>query len=387
MPVQYDLSLILRYFAVTGRVLLLSAALLFCGPIEAAEVKGLYTAEVPVEGQQVEQRNAAIQDALRKVLVKVTGNRSIVKREALQPTILKAAEFVQKYRYRLAPEIGSSAPGDAPRRLLEVQFEEQAVSRLLEQEGLPTWGANRPLILVWLGIEKGGERVHLTPGLDREVEAAALGVGRDRGLLMILPLMDLEDRSRLQVSDLWGGFTSTIRDASRRYQPDLIVFGRLSHVSDRLRRAHWTLLKEDGSSNWQSEGTSSAGATEAGLQEVADRLAAQSAPIRDLTDVVELRMRVGGIRFLGDYERVQGYLQGLNSVEQADLLFAEPQAVIFELEVRGGRSVLEREISLGGMLQREIGGESGTADDGNGESSGPGPTFGDEGVLYYQLQP
>ncbi len=386
MPELYDLPLNLRHSAKAGRRLLLWAALLFCGSAQAAEVQGLYTAEVPVVGQQVEQRNAAIQDALRKVLVKVTGNRKVAKREALQPMIRKAAEFVQKYRYRLAPETGSS-PGNAPRHLLEVQFEAQAVKRLLEQEGLPAWGANRPLILVWLGIEKEGKRVHLTPGLDRVVEGAALGVGRDRGLPMILPLMDLEDRGQLQVSDLWGGFTTTIRGASRRYQPDLIVFGRLSHVSDQLWRAHWTLLKDNGSSNWQSEGTSSAGATDAGLQEVADRLAAQSAPIRNITDVVELRMRVGGIRFLGDYERVQGYLQGLNSVEQADLLFAEPQAVIFELEVRGGRSVLEREISLGGMLQREIGGESGDAGVGNGESSGSGPITSDEEVLYYQLQP
>jgi hypothetical protein len=200
--------------------------------------------------------------------------------------------------------------------------------------------------------------------------------------------MDLEDRSRLQISDLWGGFSSTVRNASRRYDPDLIIFGRLHRISDQLWRAHWTLLKEDGSStNWKSEGSSGAVATKAGLQQLANRLAARSAPIRKLTDVVKLEMRVGGIQFLGDYERVQDYLQGLNSVERAELLFAEPQAVVFALRVRGGRGVLEREISLGSMLQRDSGGVPRGEDTGDNGVSGPAPSSVDEMALYYQLQP
>lgn len=371
-----------------GGLLLFLLILLVCQPAVGAGTEGLYSAEVPVAGQRTEQRNAAIREAFRKVLVKVTGNSGIAKREGLQPAIQKAAGYVQKYRYRLAPESDTSKSGDDPQRLLEVEFDEEAVNRLLEGEGMPTWGRNRPQILVWLGIEKGGERVHLTPGTDVVIEHAVLDAGRDRGLPLMLPLMDLEDRSRLQISDLWGGFSTTVRNASRRYDPDLIIFGRLHRISDRLWRAHWTLLKEDGSSSsWKSEGSSGAVATKAGLQQLADRLAARSAPIRKLTDVIKLEMRVGGIQFLGDYERVQDYLQGLNSVEQAELLFAEPQAVVFALRVRGGRGVLEREISLGNMLQRDSGGVPGGEDTGDEGVSGPTPSSVDEVVLYYQLQP
>jgi hypothetical protein len=387
MPISQVPPLCSRYATSVGGLLFV-LILLTCRPAVGAGTEGLYRAEVPVAGQRTEQRNAAIREAFRKVLVKVTGNSAIAKREGLQPAIGKAAAYVQKYRYRLAAESDSAKIGDDPQRLLEVEFDEGAVNRLLEGEGLPTWGRNRPLILVWLGIEKGGERVHLTPGTDVVIEHAVLDAGRDRGLPLMLPLMDLEDRSRLQISDLWGGFSSTVRNASRRYDPDLIIFGRLHRISDQLWRAHWTLLKEDGSStNWKSEGSSGAVATKAGLQQLANRLAARSAPIRKLTDVVKLEMRVGGIQFLGDYERVQDYLQGLNSVERAELLFAEPQAVVFALRVRGGRGVLEREISLGSMLQRDSGGVPRGEDTGDNGVSGPAPSSVDEMALYYQLQP
>jgi hypothetical protein len=387
MPIQQHLPRFTGRPSLLGGLLLLSMVLLVWRPVEGAEAPGLYIAEVPVAGQQAEQRNGAIRDAFRKVLVKVTGNRGVVKREGPKLAIEKAAGYVQMYRYRLAPEGDSTGIGQEPQRLLEVEFDEGAVSRMLRQNGLPVWGGNRPLVLVWLGIEKEGRRVHLTPGLDVAIEQAALGVGRDRGLPLLLPLMDFEDRSGLQISDLWGGFASTIRAASRRYHPDLIVSGRLHQISDQLWRVHWTLLKENGFYNWKSEGSSGAGATETGLQQLADRLAARFAPIGNVPEVMDFRMRVGGIQYLGDYERVQGYLQGLNSVKQVELLYAEPQAVIFDLRIRGGREVLDKEISMGSMLQRDPGGGSGEVEEGGANS--PGLTFpsADEMVLYYQMQP
>jgi hypothetical protein len=382
MLIRCALPRFARYTPVVGGLLLLLLVALGCRSAEGAEVKGLHIAEVPVAGQQTEQRNAAIRDAFREVLVKVTGHRGVVKREGLKLPIQEAAGFVQKYSYRLAPESDSAGISDEPQRLLEVEFDEGSVNQLLRELGLPAWGGNRPLILVWLGIEKEGRRVHLTPGLDVVIEQAALDVGRDRGLPVLLPLMDFEDRDRLRISDLWGGFSTTIRAASRRYDPDLIVSGRLHQVSDQLWRVHWTLLKENGFFNWKSEGPSRASATESGLQQLADRLAAQFAPIGNVTDVIDFRMRIGGIQYLGDYERVQDYLQGLNSIEQVELLYAEPQAVVFDLRVRGGREVLDREISMGSMLQRDPGGGAGSV-----EGGGPATSATDEMVLYYQMRP
>jgi hypothetical protein len=387
MPIHYALPRSARYSTKVGGVLLLLFASLVCRPTEGAEAGDLYVAEVPVAGQQAEQRNEAVREAFRKVLVKVTGHQGVVKREGLKLSIQEAAGFVQKYSYRLASDIDSVGAGDVPRRLLEVEFDERAVNRLLQDLGMPIWRGSRPLILIWLGIEKEGRRVHLTPGLDLVVEQAALGVGQDRGLSMMLPMMDFEDRSRLQISDLWGGFATNIRAASERYGPDLIISGRVHQVSDQLWRVHWTLLKERGFFNWKSEGPSSASATRTGLQQLADRLAVQFAPIGNVTDVIGFQMRIGGIRYLGDYERVQAYLQGLNSVQQAKLLYAEPQAVVFDLQVRGGREVLDREISMGNMLQRDPGGGSGGEEGSVMRLSGSSPAPADEMVLYYQMQP
>jgi len=322
----------------------------------ASPVTGLYSAEVPVEGQSAEQRTDGIRRAFMQMLIKVTGNRNVAQRPELQGDIEQAPRYVQQFRYRLdagrapaATEGAADSEGSA--RLLTVQFDGAAVQRLLRERRLPVWGENRPSGLVWLGIESRGQRRVMRPELDDSLLGAMTGAAEKRGIPLILPLMDLEDQSGIRVADLWGDFEQNIRRASQRYSPDLIVTGRMTQLSGRLWRVTWNLYHGDRVSSWSDEGSDPIGLAHEGVEHVSDLLAERYAPVGGEANLSRIRLRVSGVTELTQYVGVGRFLQSQSSVERADMVSVEPEAVTYELQVRGGIQVLEQGLALGGMIE------------------------------------
>ncbi len=366
-------------------LVLLPMLLLFVLPGEAAEVAGLYSAEVPVTSQDAASRNRAIGEAFQQVLIKVTGRAAVTEQQTLQEKIQDASAYVQQYRYRIAPTPIDAPPTAEVRRLLQVQFDPQAINRLLTEQKLPIWGSTRPLILIWLGTEENGKRHMIMPGQELQLTAAIEDTAEQRGLPVLMPLLDLEDQSRLQAEDLWGKSVTPVREASRRYEPDLILVGTFRRASDPYWHGNWTLLTPQGLADWKSKGMDNNQVAAQGIQELAERLAAHYAPAHSEDGVQPLRLRITGIRQLSDYERIERFLRNLDSVAQVELLFAEPESVVFSLQVHGGQASLEREIGLGGLLRPESNPESEVT--AANDAATPSPAPGEEITLHYRLQP
>lgn len=307
-------------------------------------------------GQESAERNTAIRDAFGRMLVKVTGNRNIAERGELAADIDKAPRYVQQYRYRLAPVQSEPIP-DAdpalemePLRLLNVTFDAPAVNRLLRDRRLPIWGGSRPTTLVWLGMEQNRKRSLVLPDSTPELVTALASSADSRGIPLLFPLMDLEDQASLQVSDLWGDFESNIRRASQRYSTDLILTGRLTRVTNNLWRANWRLYQGDRISSWNDQGSDREILAVGGMQHVADLLADRFAPVGGDNNLSLVRVKVEGIVDLKGYIGVDRFLQSISSVEHTEIIFAEADAVTFDLQVRGGIQVLEQGLQLGHML-------------------------------------
>lgn len=333
----------------------------FSSAATASQVNGLYSAEVPVEGQSAEQRSDGIRRAFARVLIKATGNRHIAGRAELQEDIAQAPRYVQQFRYRLdanppdtaaaqAGEEGGAA-GETTARLLTVQFDTAAVQRLLRERRLPVWGANRPSGLVWLGVESQGQRRVMRPELDVVLLDAMNSAAEQRGIPLIQPLMDLEDQAAVQVADLWGNFEQNIRRASQRYMPDLIVTGQLNQLSGRLWRVNWRLYHGDRLSDWSDEGADPATLVQEGVDRVADLLSERYAPVGGEANLSRVRLRVSGVTGLPQYVGLGRFLQSQSSVERAEMISVEPEAVTYELRVRGGVQVLEQGLAVGGLIE------------------------------------
>ena len=122
-------------------IFLLVTLLLIFSAVQAEEaVTGLYEAEVPVEDQGAEQRQQALQEALKEVLNKVAEAQNIPVGQLRTDTALQRAErYVQQYRYT---EGG-----------LWVLFDPRAVDALLEQPaGTGLAGRPETLLLKVTGV-------------------------------------------------------------------------------------------------------------------------------------------------------------------------------------------------------------------------------------------
>ncbi|MET0026979.1 MAG: DUF2066 domain-containing protein [Candidatus Thiodiazotropha sp.] len=317
----------------------------------AETVNNLYEAEVPVIGQSSEARAKGIREAFAAVLVKVSGDRTLVNNPDLGGLLNRASGLVQQYRYKLLPIEPESGQAEGPDRLLWARFDARAVNRLLRESGIPVWGETRPSMLLWLGQESGTRRDLISPERESGLKSELSAVADRRGVPLIWPLMDIEDQNAVQVSDLWGAFEEDIRSASDRYLPDVILVGRLSNLGRGGWRGEWILYLPDKVNRWQTQASNRDALAAEGLQQAIDALALRFAPQQVSQGVTHLKLRVYGVSRLADYALVQDYLRTLAMIEQVDLLSADAEKIDFLLRVNGNRESLIRGIQLGAVLE------------------------------------
>lgn len=320
----------------------------------ASEVRDLYEAEVAVASKDRKIRSEAFGLTLLQVAVKVSGSRGA----GASPVIAEAMEspdrFVQQFRYRnVAPAAGGDEPPEGPTLNLWVQFDAPAVDTLVREAGMTVWGRVRPSVLVLVAIESGGRRELLSSD-DGGGWAAFIGrVAGERAVPLILPLMDLEDRSQLRASDVWVGFEDNLRSAAQRYRSEGVLLGRVYERLPDVWEARWRLLLEDGRHEWLDQGEGLDTVLLAGVHESADLLASRFGGFSGTAVADRVEVSVTGIRSLRDYARTLRYLGSLDEVSRVDVTNVKTGSVSFRVDARGGRETVRQVIALGRTLTED----------------------------------
>ena len=314
----------------------------------AAGVERLYEAEQPVSGQAAGERDAALRAALGEVLVRITGERGVLSHPAVQPLLADPAPYVQQYGYRTRPGAGSPAH---PVQDLWVRFDGAALEREMRRQGLPFWGRERPVTLVWLAVEDFGERYLVSAESDRDVRRFVEQAARRRGIPVLFPLMDLEDQIRVRFADVWGGFLDSVVDASSRYTPQALLVGRLHRESEAVWSIRLTLWVRGATHAWERTRGGMEEVLVAGVEEAADRLAARFALRGDGAGATRLSLTVEDVRDLGDYARVSRYLTSLTPVRGLQVARLEPGRVEYRLDLRADLQALEQLIAIDPLLE------------------------------------
>ena len=137
--------------------------------------RGLYEAEVKVNGQGQAERSAGFARAMSQVLGKLTGDRSATSRPGVGQELRRADEYVKSYDYR--QDEGRSATG-APTftTTLVVRFDPDQIDAIAATLGLPVWPEPRPKPVLWLAIEHGTRGIGLC---QRDQARAATIVDRE----------------------------------------------------------------------------------------------------------------------------------------------------------------------------------------------------------------
>lgn len=305
------------------------AAGIAVAPAEAARVDGLYEAEVELG----EDRDAAFRAALSQVLVRITGRRDAADRIEIAPLLDNAPAYAQQFRQ------------PSPSRLW-VAFDGAALERELTQLGQPVWGMERPSTLLWIAVDAGGGKRFVVASGDESAEEATLReqvreAAQGRGVPVVFPLMDAEDRARASFSEVWGGFEDPIREASARYGVDAILVGRL--VTSELDRGRWMLYSADGVERWSGDVAES-------VNRLSDMFAARFA-VTSSGESRMVRLGVSGVDSIEDYGRVSRFLGSLTAVESLAVETVEGDEIVFRVALRGEPATLDEAVRLGGLLQ------------------------------------
>jgi hypothetical protein len=304
-------------------IIIFAAGLLSGLPAQAVRVDNLYgaTVELPADGSN--QLNRGFDRALEQVLVKVTGQAEVGRSARQAGLFPDASGLVQQYS-RL------------PENRLSARFDARAIRDGLDAAGLPVWGENRPLVAVWLAVDEGrGRRVVLSEGADDGSGSAdAINIAREtvmlaadeRGLPIVLPLVDAEDLSIVTFADLWGDFLGPVEEASGRYGAEVILTGRARSLDPDDNRVRWTLLAGGEQASWN-------GTLAQGPATAAEYLAQRYATYADSAGT--LRLLVTQVDTLEKYGELRRYLASLNVVEEAVIARAKGNELEFDLVVRG----------------------------------------------------
>lgn len=152
------------------------------------------------------ERNLAV--AVGRAAEQLTG-RALEDLQKEAPNLLvRADELVVSY-------------GFAEQSLLTTIDRDALITRLADA-GLDVWQGERPRMLVWLTEEVGLLRQMI--GVEPHPLADAIETLSERfGLTVVRPLMDLEDALAISPAQVWGGFSSVVREASARYGAEHVL--------------------------------------------------------------------------------------------------------------------------------------------------------------------
>ena len=326
-----------------GRLFLrrLCLALLCWLPVvsQAVVVEGLYEAARPVADQGEEERGRAFEEGLSEILIRIAGSVEVVALEGVRKALADPMALVQQYRYEQY-ETRQGTPG----LRFYMVFDPAAVQALLEGQGLPVWGRERPATLIWLAVDDGRRRLVSREDGGRYLRILEQAAQR-RGVPLLFPLLDLEERRAVTVSDIWGGFGDAPVQASGRYGTASVLMIRLQREDERWR-AQWTQQAFGETRSWKTAGDLRR-TLNAGVDHLAEGLAERFVVAGGAVDV---RLEVAAVDDLAGYGRLMGYLRGLSPVGELRLLRVSATGLTLSARVRGGAAALEPVIGLGRVL-------------------------------------
>lgn len=357
-----SLKKMIRYWFVFTTVFI---SLSICISTNAVEVKDLYVAKVAVKSQGKNERNRALKQTLRAVLIKVGGHQSVLNHQAIKAQLNRYNSFVTHYRYER----------DEKQQFLQASFDEAKINQLFVDANLPIWGSLRPQVVLWLVDENGLLRNVISESHSSPLIETVNNFSSLRGLPIALPLWDLADTNNISTSDVWGRFSQPIFHASKRYQAEAIIVVRISDNS--LLSDEQLDINADGCEllcqtpiglDWSYLSADDVDQTPQFSQRYQgfDRSELLSQALSDITDNIYQRyalttgennqyeIEVANIDSLARFVQVSQFLQELSSVQAVRLTQANGEVRRFSLTLIGSEHTFLASLKLHKALKQHI---------------------------------
>ncbi len=302
--------------------------LLFSMPTSAFIVDRLYEADLMTKSKEDLERSAVLTEGLEQVLMRVSGRPNVIDHPSVQAALKTPQKYTQQYAYQ----------GD----LLEATFNPGMVQKLLNDAQFPIWSQNRPELVLWLAMDTEDDRRLVGIETDPSIVALVQKSATLRGLPIIVPLMDIEDMSKVTVTDVLGKFPSSLEQASERYGYDGLLVGRITAkntVESGQWQTHWQLMIDGKNFSWSSDNVGLNKAIQAGMDGVAEKLASLYAITPSSDSHKAFLLEVEDVFSVSDYAKAMHYLKSLSHVQDVLVDKVDAQKTVFKIIPKSGGSL------------------------------------------------
>jgi len=298
-----------------------------------AQADSLNTVKLAVDGRGDSERQQALQQGLKDMLVRLSGKQQVLDQPVTEQALGQLDRWVTRYDYA----------GDS----LVARYDTRGLMDFMAAEGAPVWGFPRPQVLVWL-VEQGAGRGDMVAG-EHELREQLVSEARRRGLSLVVPEWDSQDRNAVTVADIRGRFDSQLLSASDRYPHELVVAAVLYQGSP--TKVSWRVLQGKKTlDQGREESASAEQAVTTLVDAVTDQLAQRYAVASSASQQLTL-LEVEQVETLADWHQLRDFLAGLSGMRSVSLVQASDQVVTFGLDFGASDSQLRSLLELSRQLR------------------------------------
>jgi hypothetical protein len=344
----------------SGLILIVLLTLSGWRTVQGAVIEDLFDAKIEVLSQSEKNQSNAFKQALRQVLVKVRGNRDILDVPQIKRAISKASLLVRSFQYER----------QQTQLYIIINFDPKRIEDVIRNAGFPIWGKRRPYSLIWLAIDEPeglGRQIVTTekfPLLFEQITQQAA----QRGIEVLSPIWDLDDRQKLSFYDIWGGFVQQILGASERYGVNSVLSARI-YTDDSIKEtlqgqkvipktwiADWTIINDKKRFTGQLIADNPNLLSKQLIDTLADQLSLKYAvdfSLKNPTDP-KIQIVIRNMDSIDYYVKILKFLDNLSVVNNATLIRQEGLQATFELDLLGDVNDLKTVLDLDKNIQSVV---------------------------------
>jgi len=306
--------------------------LLFVLPLmsSAAVLEALYQVDVPpAEGAQ---QAVQLDTATRVMLQRLAGSELDFDKGPLAAVMAEPSSVTR--RIGALDEAGG----------MQVEFDPLLLRDALAKADVPMLGRNRPGILVWAVQSTALGDDFLLPG--SEMGQALRDAARYRGVALMQPLADLQDRTSVTETDVLKAEKSVLQEASERYSSEGMLALQVNQ-QESVWALQWTVWLNDKEATGKAQSEDPREAADQLMQALADAVFAQYAVTSVPGDqVTGWRLHIRGVNGLDQFSRLQRMLQQMGTQSVPQLVSMRGDEVIFTFDFPGDEAQLQRMLML-----------------------------------------
>lgn len=319
--------------------------LYFSVAAKALVVDTLYEQDLLVEDKSSELRITRSEEAFRKLLMQISGTSDALNHERVQQALTQVDRYISKYSYH-----------ELPNQMLQLRlsFDIKMVQQMLQKAGFSYLGKNRPVTVLWLALDSPSEPELVGGALQNQMTSHLEALSVERGLPIILPLMDLTDKAVVSDKDIWSFTEEPLIAGSKRYEADLVLTAKITQLANEWH-AQWMLSEGQGETQlWEMQKTS----LDELLVAAANQFGEKVSTLYNKRSLVEptaekIQVAVSGIDSIEDYGTVLGYLEGLEAITQVDVSVVEASQTVFNLYTYRGQEAIKNSLGFDKVLVLE----------------------------------